>query len=759
MKKVLAVFLSAITVVCTACGSSGKGSGSGDGVTAKETDMNTVFTSSAVDMGDSFGTQTSIGCLTAADSGYYMVAQDWSKDDDPGTLYTISEDGSNVKESALPDMGEGMSFAGAAADKDGNVYEALNAGHYDDDSDNYVAGKMTLRKISSDGSVQWDIDLYVPKSDDDEGDFSISGLLVNESDGNIYVGEPDANKIESFSLKDGSAQGSCKVPQEGMYGVMACSGDGDVIFCAPDDDGNSLYKVDMKKAATQKIENVDQEAINYGTIYSGDGKNIYSAGDSCIYTIDLSTGKSAMLIDFTASDIDADSAELFAGDGDGHYALAFSDSNGNYQVLTLAKADEDIYKNKTTLTLGCSYADSQIKSQVIAFNRASDKYRINITQYSSTDDSGDDTYGGPINKLLLSGDIPDMLLLDTGVDYTTYAKKGLFEDLDSYFGGSGPQDTDYMTNVFDTCRTDGKLYILPTNFVVDFLLGKQSDFGDVSATTTDQIEAVAKKHGIAVGDSMGSYMTSDIVLQQTVMMTLQNYVDFDSGKCSFDSDQFKKLLKFASQFPQEIKDDEAMVDNSDGLRSGKQAVMPYGMTSFDDYNDIITGYVGEPTAFMGYPSDGTVGPVIQVQKEIAMSSSSENKDGCWEFMQYLIGDDATDGNISYGFPVNMKRLEKMEQESTQKKYYQDENGQRQEEERTVSVGDQEIQEDPLTQEEADVCMKLLKNTTASVPVMMNNSIFTIISEETGAYFSGQKSADDVAKTIQSRVNIYINENK
>lgn len=756
MKKILALILAVSTAACTACGSSGKSSGSGDGVTAKETDMNTVFTSSVVDMGDSFGTQTAIGCLTAADSGYYMVAHDWSKDEDPGILYTISEDGSDVKESTLPDMGDGMSFSGAAADKDGNVYEALNAGRYDDDG-NYTAGKVTLRKISSDGSVQWDIDLYVPKSDDDEGDFSISGLLVNESDGNIYVGEPDANKIESFSIEDGSLQGSCKVPQEGMYGVMACSGEGDVIFCAPDDDGNSLYKVDVKKGSTEKIENIDQEAINYGTIYSGDGKNIYSAGDSCIYNIDITTGKSSLLIDFTASDIDADSAEFFAGDGNGHYALAYSDNNGNYQVLTLAKADEDVYKNKTTLTLGCSYADSQIKSQVIAFNRKSDKYRINITQYSSTDDS-DDTYGGPINKLLLSGDIPDMLLLDTGVDYTSYAQKGLFEDLDSYFGNDGPQDTDYLTNVFDACRTDGKLYILPTNFAVDFLAGKQADFGDATGTTTDQIEAVAKKHGIAVGNSMGSYVTSDTVLQQTVMMTLSNYVDFDSGKCSFDSDQFKKLLEFASQFPQEIKDDSYIVSN-DGLRDGTQVVMPYGLSSFDDYNDIITGYVGEPTAFMGYPSDGTIGPVIQVQTEIAMSSSSENKDGCWEFMQYLISDDATDGNVSYGFPVNVKRLEKLEQESTQKKYYQDENGQRQEEERSVYVGDQDIPEDPLTQEEAEACMNLLKSTTESVPVMMDNSIFTIISEETGAYFSGQKSADDVAKTIQSRVNIYINENK
>ncbi|MDR2420915.1 MAG: hypothetical protein LBD49_02265, partial [Oscillospiraceae bacterium] len=37
------------------------------------------------------------------------------------------------------------------------------------------------------------------------------------------------------------------------------------------------------------------------------------------------------------------------------------------------------------------------------------------------------------------------------------------------------------------------------------------------------------------------------------------------------------------------------------------------------------------------------------------------------------------------------------------------------------------------------------------------TIITIISEETGAFFSGQKTADQVCDAIQSRVGIYVSE--
>ena len=41
----------------------------------------------------------------------------------------------------------------------------------------------------------------------------------------------------------------------------------------------------------------------------------------------------------------------------------------------------------------------------------------------------------------------------------------------------------------------------------------------------------------------------------------------------------------------------------------------------------------------------------------------------------------------------------------------------------------------------------------------DESIISIVTEQAAAYFSGQKSAQEVAKLIQSKASIYINEQK
>ena len=41
----------------------------------------------------------------------------------------------------------------------------------------------------------------------------------------------------------------------------------------------------------------------------------------------------------------------------------------------------------------------------------------------------------------------------------------------------------------------------------------------------------------------------------------------------------------------------------------------------------------------------------------------------------------------------------------------------------------------------------------------NDSIYNIVSEQAQAFFAGQKSAEEVARLIQSKANIYVNEQR
>ena len=99
----------------------------------------------------------------------------------------------------------------------------------------------------------------------------------------------------------------------------------------------------------------------------------------------------------------------------------------------------------------------------------------------------------------------------------------------------------------------------------------------------------------------------------------------------------------------------------------------------------------------------------------------------------------------------------MAKEAMKPRTYINDKGEEEEYKDTFWINDKEIEAEPLTQEDIDNYMNVLKS--ADKLVNYNESISNIIVEEAQSYFSGQKDAASVAKIIQSRVQIYVNENR
>ena len=90
-------------------------------------------------------------------------------------------------------------------------------------------------------------------------------------------------------------------------------------------------------------------------------------------------------------------------------------------------------------------------------------------------------------------------------------------------------------------------------------------------------------------------------------------------------------------------------------------------------------------------------------------------------------------------------------------YVLDEDGNKVEYDETYYINGEEILLPQLTQEQVDRIVSFVESVNKRG--YYNEAISNIISEEAGAYFSGQKSARDVAGVIQSRVQVYVNENR
>ena len=89
----------------------------------------------------------------------------------------------------------------------------------------------------------------------------------------------------------------------------------------------------------------------------------------------------------------------------------------------------------------------------------------------------------------------------------------------------------------------------------------------------------------------------------------------------------------------------------------------------------------------------------------------------------------------------------------------DENGERIEQDRLVwRLGSLTVRIKALTQEQADKLLELVRTTT-KIRNSYDAEIMTMITGEAEAFFSGQKTAEEVGRLLQSKVTIYINEQR
>ncbi|MBQ6876527.1 MAG: extracellular solute-binding protein, partial [Lachnospiraceae bacterium] len=152
--------------------------------------------------------------------------------------------------------------------------------------------------------------------------------------------------------------------------------------------------------------------------------------------------------------------------------------------------------------------------------------------------------------------------------------------------------------------------------------------------------------------------------------------------------------------------------------------------------------------YIGFPGMGGNGALIQSNGlSFAITSQSKYKDGAWQFIRYFLGEEYQTSvglHVSAAqFPVKLSVLEQQAENATKpiSADGRDEDG-------VFTVPG-------LSKARADELVAYLKSLNQTG--RMDWEVYNIVIEEAGAYFAGQKTVQDVAKTIQGRVWIYLAE--
>ncbi len=617
----------------------------------------------------------------------------------------------------------------------------------------YSGDSYYIIKRDSSGSEVWRTELKY--SEEDGTYFYVASFLAVEDKGVLLS---DMTGIHLYSFDDGSLVKDIDTseyvdPSSGIaFSVYMTEEKGLVASLIPEDE-TLFYTIDADAGTITPIEEGTLPGYEY-TLYSGVGYDFIMNNSDAVYGYSIGDAEPTMLMNFVDSDINTYGIYQITAINDKSF-LCIMPNEESYTISIMTKVDPSDVKDKKTITLGCNYIDYDVRSQVVKFNKENENYRISILDYSSYDTEEDWTGGATkLNTDIVSGNIPDILVLDTDMPVDSYIAKGLFEDMTDYFANDEELSKNkYFESAMEAFKTDGKMYKIIPSFYVETVATATSNVGDAQTWTIDDLEKIVEEKGIEYKNIFGP-LSRDDVFEMALSLSGSQFIDWADLKCSYDSESFIHLLELINEFPEELEEDEYYADTSSYWREGKSIASRFYFSGFSDFNYEEQGQYGEPITLVGFPSDNGTGAAIYPNLQLSMSASSSVKDGCWEFMRYFLSEEYQK-TIDSAWPVSQTQIDAMAETAKKKPTYTDENGKEVEYDDTWYIGDTEIVIEPMTDESIERVLGYLGN--VSQIGNYNDSINEIIREEAAAYFSGQKSAEEVADIIQSRVQIYVNE--
>ncbi len=787
------------TGLFTACGDKNQGSGSNSAVVDQSEALKTLAYK-VTDVPINFELS---GNVTCKNNLFYSVSTVYNNEGDnyfsDSSIVVFDASGNTVL--TIPafkqtDPNEYAYISGDVyADDAGNITFVLSYNKYDDEGNSESSN--TLYTYDSTGNPVSSIDLSKVVTQEDNDNNRYFNNYIVDSQGNIYI-----------SLS------TC---------IRVCDKSGNVLFTTPEANGDNewlngliftnngvpaVYKYSYSDTGSSaKLVEIDLNAKGYGkeyelgssinTIYSGSGDYLcYSSSDTGIVGVRADNLQTESVLNLLNLGIDNSNINSMAVNDDGSFVTVGYDYSGMTARSTLSlitPIDSSEVKEKKVLTLGCFYIDWNIRSQIAEFNKTNEDYTIYATSYSESNDTSDYTAAlTKFNNEILAGNVPDILLISSGMPYNSYASKGLFADLYEFMDKDDVYNRDaFMPNVLKAMEKDGKLYEITPSFTVQTYAAKKSLVGDATSLTMDQANQIlaSMPEGATLTNDSQTMTASNFL---STAITFSNFVDYTNATCNFDSPEFKAILETAKKYPAEIDYDALYNDNPNywmeqetACRENRALLYSVYFNDFSIYTNTRDAYFGEDISFVGFPGSGAsnaTGSVISTGSEIAVSSKSKYKDGAWEFIKLVLDNavgeqdsgnygvaitsdasvaEAADEAVKritssyYGLPVVKSQLQALGQQATIPQTYTDTDGTVQQVDNTYYVGNTEVKVNLITQDEVNMLIDYFS--TVDTIARYDESLTDIINEEANAYFKGTKSVDETASLIQSRASIYLSE--
>ncbi|MBD2862836.1 ABC transporter substrate-binding protein [Paenibacillus oceani] len=357
-------------------------------------------------------------------------------------------------------------------------------------------------------------------------------------------------------------------------------------------------------------------------------------------------------------------------------------------------------------------------------------------------DGAYEKYTKTTNTELLAGKGADILEL-TGLPLPAYASKQLVANMDELLKQDTSLNSADLQAKLEVFKTDGGLYAMPLGYFMSGFVGDGNLLAgesiDDSQWTWTEFAEVAK--GLVRKESKGRIYAlansrPEVMLQEIVDDSFADFVDVSGKKAAFDSPGFVAVM----QMVKTMYDDG--IATAKQAETGRQLFSSAVMLSPAALIDESHSYFENPK-LMRKPQAGAAGTRLLPSTELAIRANSPVKDEAWKFVSFLLSEEAQslEEREGYGFSllesVNEKKLSDIEKQV---------------------AGTYKLPSGATAKVSAEQFAQYRQfMRSPGYYTGRDGKVVIMVGKESAAFFSGQKSAKEVAKLIQNRVTTYLNE--
>ena len=603
-----------------------------------------------------------------------------------------------------------------------------------------------------------------------------------------YIGAVKAPEGETPSWLAGDAAGHvyCSlynsqydgIIREVVYGGEA-SGDERSVSQA-----QSTSQEDGQRGSTEGGQDASSQDAKIASFRNPLGESVFgnhlaAYGEDCfltsaynaLYLYDTAADTQRLLLQWADCDIDPDSVMRVATLADGRIAVLLQEDEGTGELAVVEEVPRDQAAEKEVITLGVLQTGNSYLTRCISqFNRHSPDCRIEVREYYDAfldpgQSEATEEARTALHLDISSGRCPDLLVLEYD-DLEAYAAKGLLEDLAPYLEADG--NLELADNVIEAYTFHGKLCALPGALQIRTLAGRTErlgELGDAAGWTLEEMMEFIDSNP----DSTVFSADAGQLLEYSLVFNQSHFVDWEAHTCDFTSDEFIRLLEFCGRFSERKGTEGAEVlDMME--RSNTALLHEVELVRPEDIAMLAQILATEDISYVGFPTvDGRMGSLLEdCGGTCAISAKSKHKEQAWAFVELLLtGWENPPKSYSAlvgtkGFPTELGTRERYFAKVTENPYQTLENGElfmwdgKPERRAPLAISSGAMRVffyTPLPEETELICALLDSSTTDRG----GRQISSIVAQEAQGYFSGQKSATDVAVLIQNRVSMYLAE--